>query len=165
MLSDATLMPGLGLGTFLFALLMGFSIGSFVSLSSDDDVSVSVYEFFVSDRCDFHVNIRDADVQLGIDCLRVMTMQLRFNICKLDDSRLPNADIRDLPFRVKENVSDTLQYSCLHWLNHICIPLDDRDRDQCMLVLLGCLKKFFEGLYPLFWIEVLSVMGMVTIGA
>ena len=126
---------------------------------------LSVYEFFVSDRCDFHVNIRDADVQLGIDCLRVMTTQLRFNICKLDDSRLPNADIRDLPFCVKENVSDALQYSCLHWLNHICVPLDDRDRDQCMLVLLGCLKKFFEGLYPLFWIEVLSVMGMVTIGA
>jgi WD40 repeat protein len=29
----------------------------------------------------------------------------------------------------------------------------------------GSLKKFFEGLYPLFWIEVLSIMGMVPIGA
>src|SRR5882757_356421 len=44
---------------------------------------LSVYDFFVSDCRDFRVNIQDADVQLGIDCLRVMTTQLRFNICKL----------------------------------------------------------------------------------
>ena len=27
------------------------------------------------------------------------------------------------------------------------------------------MKEFVEGLYPLFWIEVLSVMGMVRVGA
>ena len=59
---------------------------------------LSVYDFFVSDRCDCQVDIRNTDVQLGIACLRVMTTQLRFNICKLEDSRLPNANIRDLPF-------------------------------------------------------------------
>src|SRR5258706_14224440 len=56
---------------------------------------LSVYEFFVSDRCDFRVNILEANVQLGIDCLRVMTTQLRFNICKLEDSRLANAAVGD----------------------------------------------------------------------
>jgi len=30
---------------------------------------------------------------------------------------------------------------------------------------LGGLKEFFGGLYPLFWIEVLSLMGMVPIAA
>src|SRR5258706_4182085 len=124
---------------------------------------LSVYEFFVSDRCDFQVNIRDVDVQMGIDCLRVMTTQLHFNICKLEDSRLPNVDISDLPSRMKENVSDPLQYSCLHWLNHLCVPSDSHNHNQWVLIL-GSLKKFFEGLYPLFWVEVLSVMGMVTIG-
>ena len=123
---------------------------------------LSVYEFFVSDRCDHQVNIRDSGVQLGIDCLRVMTTQLCFNICRLEDSRLANSEIRDLPLRVKENVSDALQYSCIYWPNHLCLPSDDRD--QCVLVL-GSLKKFFEGLYPLYWVEVLSVMGMVPIGA
>ena len=122
---------------------------------------LSVYDFFLSDRCDYQVNIRDADVQLGIDCLRVMTTQLRFNICKLEDSRLANADVRDLPSRLKQNVSDALQYSCLHWLDHIRFPSDNRD--QCVLVL-GSLEKFFEGLYPVFWIEVLSIMEMVPIG-
>ncbi len=123
---------------------------------------LSVYDFLVSDRCNYQVNIRDASVQLGIDCLRVMTTQLRFNICKLDDSRLTNADIGDLPSRMTENISDALQYGCLHWSDHLCFPSDNRD--QSVLVL-GSLKRFFEGLYPLFWVEVLSIMGMVPIGA
>ena len=122
---------------------------------------LSVYDFFVSGGCVYQVNIRDADVQLGIACLKVMTTQLRFNICKLDDSRLANADIGDLPRRVKENISDALQYSCLHWLDHLRLP--PADRDQWALAL-GSLKKFFEGLYGLFWIEVLSIMGVVPIG-
>ena len=119
---------------------------------------LSVYDFFVSDRCDYQVNLRDADVQLGIACLEVMTTQLRFNICNLEDSRIANADIQDLPSRVKQNISDALQYSCLHWLNHLSFP--PADRGQCVLAL----RRFFEGLYPLFWIEVLSIMGMVPIG-
>ncbi len=119
---------------------------------------LSVYDFFVSDRCDYQVNLRDADVQLGIACIEVMTAQLRFNICNLEDSRLANADIEDLPSRVKQNISDALQYSCLHWLNHLCFP--PANRGQCVLAL----GRFFEGLYPLFWIEVLSIMGMVPVG-
>ena len=58
---------------------------------------VSVYDFFVSDHCNHQVNVRDANMQLGVACIKVMTMELRFNICKLDDSRLTNAEIRDLP--------------------------------------------------------------------
>jgi len=122
---------------------------------------LSVYDFFVSDRCVYQVNIRDADMQLGIACLKAMTTQLRFNICKLDDSRLANAEVGDLPCRVKENISNPLQYSCLHWLDHLSLP--PANRDQCVVVL-GSLKKFFEGLYGLFWIEVLSILGMVPIG-
>jgi len=122
---------------------------------------LSVYDFFVSDHCDYQVNVRHENVQLGIACLKIMVTQLRFNICKLEDSRLANADIKDLPSRMKHNVSDPLQYSCLHWLSHLCLPPDTRD--QRMLVI-GNLKEFFEGLYPLFWVEVLSIMEMVPIG-
>jgi len=122
---------------------------------------LSVYDFFVSNHCDYQVNVLDENVQLGIACLKTMFTELRFNICKLEDSRLANADIQDLSSRVKQNVSDPLQYSCLHWLSHLCLPPDSRD--QRMLVL-GSLKKFFEGLYPLFWVELLSIMGMVSIG-
>ena len=123
---------------------------------------LSVYDFFVSNRCDYQINLRDADVQLGNACLKVMIAQLHFNICKLGDSRFANADVGDLPSRVKQNISDALQYSCLHWLDHLYFP--PANRDQRVLVL-GSLKEFFEGLYPLFWVEVLSVMGMIPIGA
>ena len=119
---------------------------------------LSVYDFFVSDRCDYQLNPRDADVQLGVACLDVMTTQLRFNICNLEDSRLANANIKDLPSRVKQNISDALQYSCLYWLNHLCVT--PANPGQCVLAL----GRFFKGLYPLFWIEVLSIMGMVPIG-
>ena len=123
---------------------------------------LSVYDFFVSDRCDYQVSVRDADVQLGIACLRVMTTQLRFNICNLEDSRLANADISNLSSRVKQNISEPLQYSCLYWSNHLCSSPPNRDE---RVLALGGLKNFFEGLCPLFWIEVLSVMGLVPIGA
>ena len=122
---------------------------------------LSVYDFFVSDRCDYQVHVRDADVQLGIACLKTMTTQLRFNICKLDDSRLANVEVGDFPSRVKENISDPLQYSCLHWLDHLCVPSANCDQYEMVL---GSLKKLFEGSYVLFWIEVLSIMGMVPIG-
>jgi hypothetical protein len=123
---------------------------------------LSIYDFFVSDRCNYQVNVHDAHVQLGIACLKTMVTQLRFNICKLEDSRVANADIQDLPSRIKENISDALQYSSLHWSNHLCFPLDDHDQ---RVLVLGSLKTFFEGLYALLWVEVLSVMGMVPIGA
>jgi len=123
---------------------------------------LSIYDFFVSDRYEYQVNILDAHVQLGIACLETMFTQLRFNICKLEDSRVANADIKDLPSRVKENISDALQYSSLHWSHHLCSPPDNRDQ---RVLVLGSLKKFFEGSYPLFWVEVLSAMGMVPIGA
>src|SRR5258706_10472774 len=78
---------------------------------------LSVSEFFLSDRCDYQVILRDANVRLGIACFKTMVKQLRFNICKLEDSRLANADIIDLPTRIKENISDALQYSSMYWSN------------------------------------------------
>jgi len=121
---------------------------------------LSISDFFVSGRCDYQVNLRDANAQLGIACLETMVKQLCFNICKLEDSRLANANIKDLPSRIEQNISDPLQYSSLYWSNHLCSTPDNRN--QCAL---EGLKKFFGGSYPLFWIEVLSLLGMVPIGA
>jgi len=121
---------------------------------------LSISEFFVSDHCAYKVNIEDANTQLGSACLKTMMEQLRFNICNLDDSRLANADINDLPSRIEEHVSDALQYSSLYWSNHLCFTPDNGA--PCVW---GKLKGFFEGLYGLFWVEVLSIMGMVPIGA
>jgi hypothetical protein len=123
---------------------------------------LSISEFLVSDDCpcDYRINLRDANVQLGIACLKTMVRQLRFNICGLEDSRLANADIKDLPSRIMENISDCLQYSSLYWSNHLCFAPDNNDQRVW-----DSLEEFFEGLCPLFWIEVLSILGMVPLGA
>ena len=88
-----------------------------------------------------------------------MVCQLRFNICELEDSRLANAEIEDLPSRITRNISDCLQYSSLYWSDHLCFTPDNQDRRVW-----ESLKEFFEGLCPLFWIEALSILGMVPIG-
>jgi len=121
---------------------------------------LSISEFFVSDcHNDYQVNLRDANVQLGIACLENMLEQLRFNICNLEDSRLANDDVKDLPKRIKENISDALQYCSLYWSNHLCFTPDTGDRRVW-----ENLRRFFEGPYALFWVEVLSLVGMLGIG-
>jgi hypothetical protein len=123
---------------------------------------LSISDFFISNGCpcDYQVSLQDANVQLGITCLKTMVRELRFNICKLEDSRLANAAVYDLQSRIKENISDALQYSSRYWSNHLCSSPDNSNWGVS-----GSLEEFFEGLYPLFWIEVLSVMGMVPICA
>ena len=123
---------------------------------------LSISEYFISDRCDYKGELQEAHGQLGIVCLETMVGQLRFNICGLEDSRLSNADVKDLQVRIEKNISEPLQYSSLYWSTHLCMTPDNNDRRMLQL---GCLKEFFEGLWPLFWIEVLSIMRMVPIGA
>jgi len=123
---------------------------------------LSISEFFTSDRCAYQLNLQAAHVQQGVACLETMFKQLRFNICELEDSRLANTDVKDLSSRIDKNISQPLQYSSLYWPTHLCSTPDSIHHDQRIL---GSLKEFFEGLYPLFWIEVLSIMGMVPIGA
>jgi len=122
---------------------------------------LSISEFFASNACGYQVDLRAAHVQQGIACLQTMVKQLRFNICELEDSRLANTDITDLPLRIEQNISDSLQYSSLYWPSHLRSTPDKTQHD----VILESLKKFFEGPYPLFWMEVLSVMGMISVGA
>ena len=119
---------------------------------------LSISDFFLSNdfHGDYHVDPREANIDLGNACLETMVKQLRFNICKLEDSRLPNAAIIDLQLRIKENISGALQYSSVYWSNHLCFDCENRDWEG--------LRTFFEGPYALFWIEVLSIMGMVYIG-
>ena len=122
---------------------------------------LSISDFFFSENChsDYQVNLRDVNVELGISSLRTMINQLRFNVCELEDSRLANADVKDLQSRIERNISGALQYSSVFWSNHVCFAPDNGD-----VRMWGRLKEFFEGVYPLFWVEVLSIAGMVPIG-
>ena len=121
----------------------------------------SISDFFVGDNCqgDYQVNLQETNVTLGIACVEKMVEQLRFNICALEDSRLANSDVKGLESRIKENISDALQYSSLYWPNHLCFTLNTREERVW-----DKLRKFFEGPYALLWVEVLSIMGRLRIG-
>ena len=123
---------------------------------------LSIADFLVSDDCpcDYQISPQGANVHLGISCLETMVSRLHFNICGLKDSRLANVDVEDLQSRITKNISDSLQYSSLYWSNHLCFTPDNHDQRVW-----ESLKEFFEGWYPLFWIEVLSIMGRVLMGA
>ena len=122
---------------------------------------LSISDFFLREDCpsEYHVDLREVNVDLGISCLNTMIEQLRFNICKLEDSRLTNVEVKDLPLRIGENISDALKYSSLYWSYHLCRTSDKNNKR-----ISGKLRRFFEGPYSLFWVEVLSVTGMVSIG-
>ena len=122
---------------------------------------MSILDFFLGDGCqaDYQVKLIDENWELGVACLEKMVEQLRFNSCGLEDSRLANADVKGLASRIKENISDALQYSCLYWSNHLCFSPDIFEGRVW-----DTLRKFFEGPYVLFWVEVLSIMGMLQIG-
>ena len=87
---------------------------------------LSISEFLVS-PCNYQISLQDANVKLGIACLKQMVSKLHFNICRLEDSWLANVDIKDLPSRIREHISDSLQYSSLYWSNHLCFTPDQND--------------------------------------
>ncbi|KIM28403.1 hypothetical protein M408DRAFT_140845 [Serendipita vermifera MAFF 305830] len=119
---------------------------------------LSIFEFLTGSSCppEFQVNLKEANEELSVYCLRTLTRELRFNICNLEMSYLANSEIQDLNERVKQRISDALQYSCLHWPSHICSCSQPVRED--MHVLLG---TFIAGENPLYWLEALSLMGKV----
>ena len=119
---------------------------------------LSISDFFLSGDAhgDYHVDLREANIHFGNTCLKTMVEQLRFNICGLEDSRLANGAVHDLQLRIKDNISDALQYSSMYWSNHFCFDPENGDWEG--------LRGFFKGPYALWWIEVLSIMGTVSIG-
>ncbi|KIM20013.1 hypothetical protein M408DRAFT_334177 [Serendipita vermifera MAFF 305830] len=119
---------------------------------------ISILEYLTGAVCplDFRVDTKQANVELGIYSLQTMMRELRFNICGLETSCLPNSSIKDLNERVQRNISDTLQYSCLHWASHLCSNLDATSKE-----IREGLNEFLKSERILYWLEVLSTMGEV----
>ncbi|EJD02390.1 WD40 repeat-like protein [Fomitiporia mediterranea MF3/22] len=86
-------------------------------------------------------------------CLEIMLNGLRFNICNLETSYLPNSEVVDLPKRVNEYIPRQLQYSCSYWLNHMA---EARTSGEPLWQLL---RNLFCQRTSLYWLEALSLMG------
>jgi hypothetical protein len=93
--------------------------------------------------------------QLASRCFQVMKADLRFNICRLEDSHIHNSDVHKLPEHIMTYISPQLSYSSRFWADH----LDVADFDNGMLedIRLLIYSKF------LYWLEVLSVLQETAI--
>ena len=118
---------------------------------------LSILEFLTGlSNPDLRVDLKRADEDLSHYCLKTMVKGLRFNICGLETSYLANCDIENHADRVRNNISDALQYSCMHWADHLCSDLGPPNE-----AISNLLNEFFGGVWPLYWLEVLSITGNV----
>ncbi|KAB5591103.1 Vegetative incompatibility protein HET-E-1 [Ceratobasidium theobromae] len=93
---------------------------------------------------------------LAQQCFKVMKAGLRFNICNLGSSLVPDSEVLDLKARIQNNISPTLSYACRYWADHLKMtPTVD---GLCI-----SLNEFLsQGL--LFWMEVLNLKECIVTG-
>lgn len=101
----------------------------------------------------YTVDTSAAERMLTKSTFRTMIDGLRFNICNLETSYIPNKDVRDLASRIANNVPAALMYACRFWDTHLkAAPLS--------LVSLEDVRLFLEKRL-LYWLEVMALNKMV----
>ncbi|KAF8688206.1 NACHT domain, partial [Rhizoctonia solani] len=86
---------------------------------------------------------------LAEQCFQVMQGQLRFNICSLETSFIPDSEVQDLEARIAKSILPTLSYVAHHWGDHVVKSA------PCETVRNGL--KAFLSQRLLFWMEVLGL--------
>jgi hypothetical protein len=110
----------------------------------------SLVDFLTTERASekMRINLAVAHEDLANRCLGIMNSELRFNIADCKTSYLLNSE------QTLATIPTSLKYSCLHWAHHIVAVEDPvplmRQVENVLL------EKF------LFWLEVLSAIGMVS---
>jgi len=97
------------------------------------------------------ITLSAAHCDLANGCLQIMNSNLYFNIAGCKTSYLPNSE------QMLATISAPLKYSCIHWAHHI-EAADD------VASLLPHLENFLLE-KVLFWLEVLSVIGMAGLAS
>ena len=117
----------------------------------------SLYDFLIDEKQSkvFFIDVSLAQNNLAFASLGVMEDDLRFNICYLENSYLPNSAIVDLDKRVKESISTDLSYCCRFWGSHtsatsIELPLAEK------------VRAFFDGERLLFWVEAVALLKVLS---
>ena len=169
-LSPSTIAILLGFDTEDVPLLLS-SVNSLLILQEDVNLPVRPFHKsfpdFITDptRCTnarFHISPPDHHAQLLIGCLRLMGRTLEKNMCKLPDG-VANSDVSDLKERTEKFIDPALQYACVSWYTHL-VGLVDADTIPARTPsITPALHRVLETKL-LFWLEVLSVLGVVRNG-
>ncbi|KAK6991838.1 WD40 repeat-like protein, partial [Favolaschia claudopus] len=87
---------------------------------------------------------------LAVECLLVLTNQLRFNMCSFTNSHVLNDDVPDLFNKTMIAMKSPLVYASCFWFHHMREAGFDPE-------LLAVLKTFLQTKF-LFWLEALSLL-------
>lgn len=136
------------------------SVLSGVSSQSDPirPLHTSFRDFLVDEKRSgpFYVDPQVSHLPLVNGCLQTMSSLLRFNICELSNSYLPNSSVPDLYNRVQEHVPAYLSYACRFWIDHLVQTTFSSDVSHRV-------HSFLET-FTLFWLEVLALLNQVGLG-
>jgi len=113
----------------------------------------SFYDFLThkSRSNEFFIDASLVTSDLAFASLRVMEGGLRFNICSLESSYLPNSALVDLEERVKKCIPAELSYSCRWWGTHVgATPFQSLLAEE--------IRGFLDAERLLFWLEALALM-------
>jgi hypothetical protein len=114
---------------------------------------------FLTDKSssgNFFVEISNAQRNLAFASLRVMADDLRFNMCNLKSSYLPNSEDTGLPDRIATCIPSHLSYSCRFWTTHV----REMDFDK---ELAKEIRTFLDNERLLFWIEALGLLNALNV--
>ncbi|KIK50893.1 hypothetical protein GYMLUDRAFT_234425 [Collybiopsis luxurians FD-317 M1] len=115
---------------------------------------LSLAEFLSSEQCpsEFKIERTSQHQNLASICLKVLMTELKFNICNLQTSSIPNCKIQDLKHRIDQCISSPLQYSSQWWANHV------ENVEESNLIVQG-VRDFTSNCQIIFWMECMSLMG------
>lgn len=106
----------------------------------------------------FALGVKEVHMRVFDGCFAIMNRDLRFNICELEDSFRVNKDVPNLPARISEHITESLQYAVVFWLSHLAESnVDAKENAEKVLGMLNSRKA-------LFWVEALSLMDVIDRG-
>lgn len=137
------------------------SLSAVIHVSDTPGVLVQIIHLSFREFMTSHIQLTRPEILCGTptqqqalasDLMKVMQLELKFNICDLPTSYLQNVDMPDLQFRLDRCIPGHLRYACQFWVDHLVVSYDSHGAQMATHLLF---EKF------LFWLEVLSLLGMV----
>ncbi|KIK23227.1 hypothetical protein PISMIDRAFT_63421, partial [Pisolithus microcarpus 441] len=115
---------------------------------------VSFYDFLMDQsRSGVYYISMPGPYDLAFASLQILCKELQFNICKLESSYLSNSEVPDLHERINKYIPPHLSYSCQFWAKHL-------QKTAFNSVLANLVGTIVGSEKILFWLEVLSIIGV-----
>ncbi|KAG2344492.1 hypothetical protein BDR05DRAFT_189862, partial [Suillus weaverae] len=142
--------------------LMVKCMGSLLSGTTNPDSPIrplhASFHDFLTDKSssgEFFIDLSKAQHDLAFASLRVMEHGLRFNICGLKSSYLPNSEVPELRERVQKCIPPHLSYSSRFWTSHVRATAFDKE-------LAKEVKLLFDHEQLFFWLESLALINALS---